>query len=330
MLRFSFRHACIVAGAATIFFAISATSTLAKPTIGQGARTKPDIFPAFRSNVKMPALLALNYRRQTLEYWPIDPNGGRRPIQLAAPAGLLAANDIVADGERIAIANTSASNIVTYNLRTKVERTFPDPNSYPIHVAFGKNHAIYAANFPSTKRAPYTVTEYAIGQPPKTLDCQYLGDPAGIALDNEGNVYVNEITPFTGVVELPAGASQQCSELQLQPEQGYPGGLAIDPKTDDLLVLSNPDLCAGGSEGLVTIYPKPYNALTGHQLALGGTCTGGLQLDSTSSIAFLLDETVSAAHVFVTQFTYPSGQPLGLYLGGSPAGVTTLPNTLPD
>ena len=281
--------------------------------------------PAF----KRPALLELNYGRQRIDYWPLTNHGGHAPKELVQPAGMARAQDIAADNERLAIANTGGANILTYNLRTNVERTYPNPGGQAIDLTIDKNHTIYAANIAQSGQG-YSVTKYALGQQPQLLSCQYLANPAGIAVDNEGNIYVNEIgNSFVGVVELPNGGMQQCRELALQLEGGYPAGLAVDPKTDDLLVFNDPDLCAGGYEGLLTIYSKPYRKQSSRRLLLGGVCDGGLRLDAESKSVFVLDQTVSGGVSYVNQFAYPGGQLMGTYNGGDPIGVAPIPNAWP-
>ena len=100
-------------------------------------------------------------------------------------------------------------------------------------------------------------------------------------------------------------------------------------KTDDLLVFNDPSLCAGGAEGLLTIYSKPYRKQSSRRLLLGGNCDGGLRLDAESKSVFVLDETVSGGSTYVNQFAYPSGQMLGTYTGGNPIGVALIPNAWP-
>ena len=169
---------------------------------------------------------------------------------------------------------------------------------------------------------------------PHQLGCALLQDPTAIAIDNEGDIFTSQNGDnYTGVIEFPnprRGGSQSCSELPLKPETGYEAGLAIDPKTDDLIVLDDPDECAGGVEGRMTIYAKPYRRQTGVSHDLGANCAGTLRLDATSTIAFVGDSTVSGGRGYILQRTYPDGKALGTYSGGSPAGFTTIPNTLPN
>ena len=130
---------------------------------------------------------------------------------------------------------------------------------------------------------------------PAELTCSYINIGEAIAVDNESDVFVDGYGPngFMGVVEYAAG-SQNCTKLHLRPQHGYVGGVGVDPKTDDLIVVDDPDLCAGGLEGRMIIYPKPYEPHTSHRHDLGATyCAGAFRLNSTSSLIFVSDATVS-------------------------------------
>lgn len=158
-------------------------------------------------------------------------------------------------------------------------------------------------------------------------------NPFAIAVNNEGNIYVNQNGAFTGVVEIPnpLGASPvSCSELTLKKEPGYAGGIAVDSKTDDLVVLDDPDFCAGGIEGRITIYPQPYDKSTGVSHNLEAHCAGAIRLDATSKVIFAGDETVSGAQPYILQRSFPDGKDMGTYSGGNPGGFTTIPNALPN
>ena len=107
-------------------------------------------------------------------------------------------------------------------------------------------------------------------------------------------------------------------------------GLTVDPNTDDLLVQSDPSFCAGGLEGLVKVYPKPYTAGKFRSLILGGNCPGGIRLGANSSTIFEFDSDVSGSFGFIRQFGYPTGAKMGVFSGGQPGAFTTIPNSLPN
>jgi hypothetical protein len=152
-------------------------------------------------------------------------------------------------------------------------------------------------------------------------------------VDDEGDVFVNQDGAVAGIVEIPVGPSgpepARCRRLHLRGEPGYAGGVAIDPKNDDLIVADDPGSCAGGRNGRITIYPKPYARATARVRELRAKCAGAIKLDSTSRLLFVMDENRSGESL-VVQASYPQGSPLGTYQGGKPSGVATIPNVLPN
>ncbi|MBV8066740.1 MAG: hypothetical protein JO113_02100, partial [Candidatus Eremiobacteraeota bacterium] len=110
-----------------------------------------------------------------------------------------------------------------------------------------------------------------------------------------------------------------------------------DPKTDDLIVVDNPDLCAGGFEGRMIIYSKPYERRTARHRNLNATyCAGTFRLDARSSRIFASDSTVSAGYPLIDQRSYPKALNGATYQDGEFGssgyfgGFTTIPNTLPN
>jgi hypothetical protein len=283
--------------------------------------------------IHTPALVVVG-RNGVLKYYPVTSHGGRNSIEIAKVPGVAAASSMVANGNVVTILDQAPARVVQYDIATKAKRMLPDPYGVPIDVAIDKSANLYALNRISS--AASTVTMYRAGSStPQELTCKYLDTGVAIAADYEGDVFVNGFgSTFTGVVEIPNGSSgpqsQKCKKLALQPEEGYVAGLAIDPKTDDLVVLDDPGFCSGGIEGQMTIYPKPYKASTGRSVDLNGTCVGLMRLDAASRTVFALDQTVASGQAFVIQRTYPEGRGTSTYRDGSISGFTTIPNTLPN
>jgi hypothetical protein len=237
---------------------------------------------------------------------------------------------LAGNGSIVAIAGQQPAQVVEYDTETQATTALDDPYGTPIDIAIDKAANLYVVNFPGS------VTMYAAGSStPTKLACKYLRIGQTIAVDNEGDIFVNGyLTSGLGVVEIQNGPSgpqpQNCKRLHLMPELGYVAGVAIDPKTDDLIVLDNPDYCAGGIEGRMTIYRKPYRENHAQVRNLNGICPGLMRLDATSSIVFVLDLSVSGGYTSILQRAYPSGEALGTYFGNHPGGFTTIPNTLPN
>jgi hypothetical protein len=296
----------------------------APSTAGYSALRLAGAAPATR--LKTPALIALDNQTGQLEYWPITQNGSDSPQVISGSLGVGSEYGMVGDGRVVAFANYSPAEVVTYDLRDKVQTVYNDPYGNPIDLAISKKHTLYALNLNNVAVYPRGSSQ------PSELTCQFVTDGVAIAVDNEGDVFVNGYGPngFMGVVEFAAG-SQTCTKPHLRAERGYAGGVGVDPKTDDLIVVDNPDLCAGGIEGRMIIYPKPYRQRTSHRRILWATyCAGTFRLDATSTHIFFADSTVSAGFPLIGQRTYPEARGSGVYQNGDPGGFTTIPNTLPN
>jgi hypothetical protein len=302
------------------------------PSVPGHSAAQPQARSALAPMLKTPALITLNTQSGALEYWPIQPGGGNNPRPLSAPLGIYNGYGLVADGDLVAVANYSPAEVLIYNVKTKVQQIYSDPYGSPVDIAIDKKGTLYALNAAN-------VAVFAPGSStPTEISCPYISEGVAIAVDDEGDVFVNGygtgITP--GVIEYPEG-SQTCKKLlRLRREHGYAGGIGVDPKTDALIVVDNPDLCAGGFEGRMIIYPKPYERGTSRRRNLNATyCAGTFRLNAASNLIFVSDSTVSAGFPLIDQETYPAAKFEGVYqIGPSPSGsfggFTTIPNTLPN
>jgi len=280
---------------------------------------------------KEPIVVTFDTQNDSLAYWPLKRGGARSYETLSGSLGINNVYSMAANGNLIILANYNPAEIVTYDLKTKTEKTLADPYGGPIDVAVGKDGSIYAMNSKNV-----TVFKATSSQPSE-LSCSAVNLAESIAVDNEGDVFVDGFGPgsFLGVVEFAAG-STKCTNLHLRAQNGYPGGIGVDPKTDDLIVVDDPDLCAGGLEGRMMIYPKPYRARNAVRRVLGATyCAGDFRLDASSKHILYADSTVSAGFPLIDQSRFPSAKgegtyQEGYYSNGSFSGFTTIPNTLPN
>ena len=319
-------------GAAAVFFGIAVAAcpagTTAAPRFAAAMHAR--MLHAGPATLPAKALFALSTDTGSLEYWPLLAKGGADPTGITGGPTGVAGGALAANGDELAL--TNGNGVILYNVSTGATAALPDPDGYAADVAIDTNGSIYVVNFLAKGG---NVVMYPAGSgAPVEINCGLLDYAETIAVDNEGDIFVNQNGAFTGVVEIPHGANgpdaRQCSKLALKREPGYVGGIVVDPKTDDLVVLDDPDLCAGGKEGRVTVYPKPYQKSTGHSVELGANCAGTIRLNAKSSMMFVGDESVSGGETYILQRGYPSGKPLGMYSGGDPAGFVTIPNTLPD
>ena len=279
----------------------------------------------------MHALIVFDTQNGSLGYFTIEHGGNDTLKSLAGPLGIDSGYAMAANHDTIVIANYKPAYVVTYNLRTKKEVSIGDPYGQPYDVAVDKQGTIYALNSTS-------VAVYKSGSTqPTELSCSNISLGEAVAVNNEGDVFVDGYGPgsFAGVVEYGHG-SNTCTTPPLQPVEGYIAGVGVDPKTDDLITIDDPDLCAGGYEGRMLVYRKPYGQRAPRQQNLQATyCSGIFRLDASSTHIFYSDATVSDGAPLIDQARYPSGKYEGRYGGyyssGTPfAGFTTLPNRLPN
>jgi len=318
---------------AALTIAGCSASTLASS--GQQLVSPRTVTNSVASNAQSnPELLAINSTTGALEFWPRSSSGGKHPQALSQP-GVFDGFGLAAFGSVVAFANQYPAEVIEFNVQTKTERTLPDPYGKPVDIAIGADRSISVADFVSGSSG--NVAYYPPGSQRATeLSCQFVGDPTQVAVDDEGDIFVNGYSPGqnnAGVVEIPDGPNgpepKNCFRLNLRAEGG-PAGLIVDPKTDDLVTLDNPGGCAGGINGRMTIYPKPYERRTGITHHVGINCSLGLRLNADSTVVFVVDTDFSLGNSFVLQRTFPDGIPMGRYEGGEPSSITTIPNTLPD
>ncbi len=284
-----------------------------------------------------PALVAVDGTTGGLEYWAMKRSGGKHPRTLSGPLGIGYAS-LAANGNTVIAALESPAEVLLYDVVTQSEVTLPDPFGTPVDVAVGKDGSIYVVN---VAKPEGNVAWYPRGSgQAQELSCKYVGLGESIAVDNESDIFVQGYGPkgWTGVAEIPNGPSGPdpgaCTKLHLRSEKGtYTGGVTVDPKTDDLVTLDDPDLCAGGYEARLIVYTKPYSPQSGRVRELAGNCTGGLRLNADSTVIFYGDESVSGGYVYIDSATFPQGRQLGTYYDRSssgPGAFTTIPNTLPN
>jgi PBP1b-binding outer membrane lipoprotein LpoB len=286
-------------------------------------------------SLKAPALIATDITTGALVYWPTrrgSRKSRREPITFTQSLGAYWGYAMAANGDTLVIANANPREIMTYNIKNKRMTTFKDKYGMPYDVAVDKKGNIYAMNTNSIIAYPVDSNSE------KKLTCNQMTENETIGADNEGDVFVNgyDGNDF-GVVEYPVRGGK-CKALNLQPELGYPGGVGVDPKTDDLIVIDNPGVCAGGPlTARMTIYPRPYHSTNFTQANLHATyCDGIFRLDKDSMHIYLADQTYDINGEVIDVRTFPAGTGHGYYsrkIYGSYdqiGGFTAVPNALPN
>jgi hypothetical protein len=287
------------------------------------------------ASINTPALIAVDSNTNALEYWPMRLGGDDHPVRISKK-GLFNGSGLVANGRVVSFGNQNPTEVLQFNVDTKAQTTLPDPYGIPLDIAIGKDNSLYVVNL--VRPHADNVVWYPGGAPnPKELVCNAIDYGSNIAVDNEGDLFVGGFigqNANVGVVKIPNGPNgpdpTRCKTMDLGLGAAYMEGVVVDPKTDDLVTLTNPDLCAGGVEGLMTVFPKPYRRETGQPHVVGQNCSTGLRLSADSKSVFVLDQDFAGIAMYVLQRSFPDGRPEGSYRAGHASSITTIPNTLPN
>lgn len=259
-------------------------------------------------------LFATDYGTNKVDRWKVlkRPDGSRPSPWYKAvsePQGLAASNG------SLLVANTDASNVLDVDASGKLTHTFRDPREFPVNVATaGKK--LYVANIFTTSFGPGDVVFYngrADLEPSGSLKNSTFYQVIGIAVDYAGDVFVNNNTQdFAGaeVVEFAGGTGK--GSILANINVSVAGGLAIDPKTQDLLVVDQ-------SSATVSVYAPPYTGSAIKQYSFPAVIE--VALDASSSNLYC-----SNPNGYIDVYQYPSGSFEGSYADiYEPIGVAVQP-----
>jgi hypothetical protein len=275
-----------------------------------------------------------------LRYWPIDAKGGHISYPLGTVTGATSPTAMAANGDTVAIAFGNPSSVVLYDTATGTQRSLRVGRGAPTDVAYDNQGNIVV--FDSyAEILVYRAPQFAR----KLVNCELVTVSGSyIAADREGDIFVNqESRGANEIVEIPKGSkgyeSKKCSKLPIE-EDGYNAGLAVDPKTDDLVVFYDPDLCAGGNEAEMDVYRKPYGQSAPTMRNLNGNCAYMLRFGPDARHVYFIDNgpTLSRRNgrpndsdTHISQRNYPGGHSDSEYRDPLfAAGVATIPNELPN
>lgn len=258
-------------------------------------------------------VFATDYGTNKVDRWRMlkRPDGSKPSPWYKAvsePQGLADANG------SLLIANTDASNILEVDAVGKLTRTFRDPREFPVNLATAKDK-LYVANIFTRSFGPGDVVFYDGGadRPSGSLKNSTFYQVIGIAVDRAGDVFVNNNTQdFAGgeVVEYAGGTGK--GSILTNIIVNVAGGLAIDPKSQDLLVVDQ-------SSATVSVYAPPYTGSAVRQYSFPAVIE--VALDATGSNLYC-----SNPNGYIDVYQYPSGSFEGSYADVyEPIGVAVQP-----
>lgn len=218
------------------------------------------------------------------------------------------------------IANTNASDILALDSSGKLTRRLRDPGEFPVNVALTSKKQLYIANiftksFGAGDVAYYANYDHAGSKPTGSLRNDTFYQVIGIAADSTGDVFVsNNQQDFSQgeVVEFAAGSGS--GTVLSNVLVSVAGGLAIDPKTQDLLVVDQ-----SGSKAHISVYAPPYtgSAIKNYSVQQAVDIT----LDAKGANLYCANTSG-----FIDVYGYPSGSFEGSYAHVvEPIGVAVQP-----
>jgi hypothetical protein len=267
-------------------------------------------------------VFATDYTINSVDRWKIlNPPDGSSPRKwytlVSEPQGLAASND------SLWIANTNASNILELNSAGKLTKTLMDRREFPVNLALARSNRLYVANIFNASFAAGNVVYYDSPdrKPTGSLRNSTFYQVIGIAVDGAGDVFVNNNTQdFAGgeVIEFPGGSGSGTALTNIAVQVA--GGLAIDPKTQDLLVV---DQGTGASGASVSVYAPPYTGSAIKTYSFHESVD--IALDKNGSNLYCAN-----VNGYIDVYGYPSGSFLGSYADiFEPIGVAVQPAAIP-
>jgi hypothetical protein len=206
------------------------------------------------------------------------------------------------DKHGLYVANYSAPNVEQYSSKGSLTFTYNAGMSSPVTLTTDSDGNIYEADFTGE-----AVNEYRQMSNTVVATCQPGGFVEGVAVDKQGDVFVDYYDGEGAIAEYKGGLSG-CSETALGAEVSFPGGMVLD-KSDDLVI------CDQVGDAVDIIKP-PYGSISG-TLGSGYSEPFHVSLNKKNSQAYVTD-TGSAFTVDVV--SYPRGSRIATL--GSSYGVS--------
>jgi DNA-binding beta-propeller fold protein YncE len=192
-------------------------------------------------------------------------------------------------------ANAGDGDITEYDKSGSLIDTYSGMQ-YPMAVTTDRKGNVYAADWLGR-----VVDEYRQGKNVVVATCSIAGEPRGVAVDKEGDVFVdysNASGGGGGITELSPGLTS-CSGAVLGASLNTPSGMVLD-RNKNIVV------CDSGN-GTVAVIDPPYSDITGY-LGKGYSLPTGVTINRTNTQAYVTDYLNDQVSVL----NYPSGSTIAI------------------
>jgi DNA-binding beta-propeller fold protein YncE len=214
------------------------------------------------------------------------------------------------------VANYNGYNVTEYKRGSSVPScTYSKGLADPIDVTTDKAGNVYVANASIYPSYPGYIYEYPQCRNSVSKIYDDTGDPVGIAVDAQGDVFVSYLIQSQGFFEEFKGGSVQPTSLRAT--VGFAGGLVLDNRSN---------LIAVDQDGSIVVIAPPYDRA---KLLVGGLSQPFHDaLNKRENRLFVTDFASSTVSVF----EYPSGRLITTLGSGNgiygAAGVAESPNAV--
>lgn len=259
-------------------------------------------------------------------------NGSYVKENKAITDGINSPADVYYDSEdNLYVANYAGPYVTEYNKKRALSFTYSSQLTDPISVTTDASNNVYVADNGGVASASGVVVEYPQDSNTPVATCATGLQNTGIAVDENGNVFVAGINynigdpPVTSIILEYKGRLKGCKPTILGVKLVYSAGMRIDNKGDLAVCDQN------STPPAVEIIPPPYKSIKSTIASRYPYFPYHVAFTKSYTLIFIVEAyiTVSGAHTNVLVDHYPSGKNVTT-LGSSngltlPTGVAAFP-----